>query len=432
VVGMADGSVRVLSDKINPQIMEQLVTVRDGDRVNMAAIEPQPPPDLGPPLVVPGPAIVKPPAVVAKPRPKAPLDPKLQVRLGEPIQKISLVNMPLADAVRLAASVGALTVSFDPDAMRELGVSLRDPVTIETNETTVAALLDKIAAARNMAIDIQHNQVVLTSKPEYGEELRPIRYTVSDLTRGDQPAAADLARLLQRFVVPESWQAAGGQGTIEVAADALRITQTGHVHHQIIVFCEKLRVARGLPTRSRLDPKTFSLETRTSQAKAVLGHVTSINKGTATPLAEILEDLKHPAGTEILFDRPAMAAAGVSDNAPTKLRSEGLPQGIVLHQLLDPLKLAWRAVDANTLQITTKDAVAARLEVEFYPVGKRLAGQPPEALIHQIRTGVHDAAWGDAGATGAIDFDPLSQCLIVLQTQPAQAAVEALLAQGAK
>jgi hypothetical protein len=89
-------------------------------------------------------------------------------------------------------------------------------------------------------------------------------------------------------------------------------------------------------------------------------------------------------------------------------------------------------VDANTLQITSQKAVAARLEVEFYPVGKRLAGQPAAALVEQIRSTVHGAAWGARGATAAVEFDPPSQCLIVLQTQSAQAAIEALLAPGAK
>ncbi len=132
-----------------------------------------------------------------------------------------------------------------------------------------------------------------------------------------------------------------------------------------------------------------------------------------------------------------MAAAGLNENTPTKLRSEGQPQASVLNRLLDPLGLAWRAVDANVLQITSKAALAARLEIEFYPVGKRLAGQPPAALIDQVKAAVPDASWTDGEQkpgipAGAIAFDPASQHVIVLQSQPVQAAVEAFLAQGAK
>ncbi len=97
---------------------------------------------------------------------------------------------------------------------------------------------------------IENGQILLTSPAEYREALQTMPVVVSDLTGSDAHAAADLAALVQRLVVPESWQAGGGRGTVEVAPDVLRITQTGHVHYQIIVFCEKLRVARGLPTKS--------------------------------------------------------------------------------------------------------------------------------------------------------------------------------------
>jgi len=428
VVGMADGSVRFISKDIDPHTLEQLVTVRDGDKVDMASLDPRPAPPPEPFAPAKPPLVAgKPAAVVAKPQAAA-LDPRLKSRLAEPVQKISLPNMPLGKAVHTVEMMGAISVSFDPDAMEELGVSLHDPVTIDTSDATVATLLDKIAAARNMVQVVENGQILLTSTVEQRQHLRSMRYTVSDLTRGDVQVAVALAALVQRFVAPESWQVAGGQGSIEVAADTLQITQTGHVHYQIIVFCEKLRVARGLPTKSRLDPRKFTLETRTARARPILGHITSLNFG-ATPLCDVLQQFKQPAGAEILIDRPALAAAGIPDNVPAKLRSENLPQGIVLRQLLDPLGLAWRAVDAETLQITTKDALASRLEVEFYPVSKRLAGQPPADLIEKVKAGVQGAVWGNGGATGAIDFDPASQCLIVLQPQPLQQAIEAFLAQ---
>lgn len=444
VVGMADGSARFLSDKIDPEILEKLVTVRGGEKVDMSALDPQqdaeallvaPPPARNPHA---GAAAVRPPAA-AQEKPEAPLDRRLRARLDEPVQKLSLSKMRLIDAVQLVANVGALKVSFDPDAMEALGVSLGDPVSIESAGTTVGALLDQIAAARNMARIVDNGQLLFTSKAEFREQLQTIHYTVSDLTRGDPQAAAELAGLIQRFIVPQSWQAAhapagnlpAGGGAIEVSPEVLKITQTAQVHHQIVVFCEKLRVARGLPPRSHLDPRQFSLQSRISRAKPMLGRLTSVDVGTALPLADILEQLKPP-GMEFLIDRPALAAAKTSENAATTLRADKLPLGLVLRQLLEPLGLAWRAVDANTLQITTQKALAARLEVEFYPLANRPAAQPPGAVVDQVRAGVRDAVWGDAGASGALHFDLPSQCLIVLQAQPVQAEVEAFLAQPAK
>ena len=204
------------------------------------------------------------------------------------------------------------------------------------------------------------------------------------------------------------------------------------MHRQILVFCEKLRVARGLPTRSHLDPKQFSLETRVSRAKPILGHTTTINAVTGTPLADILERPKQPAGTEFLIDRPALAAAGVNENTPTKLRSEHVMQGVVLRQLFGA---AGSGVAGHRRQHAANHlskGLGRALEVEFYPLGKRAAAQPPAAVIEQIRAGVQGAVWGDGVAAGTMCLDPPSQCLIVLQTQPVQEAIEAILSQAAK
>jgi hypothetical protein len=435
VAGFADGSVRFLSKDIDPHVMEQLATVRGGDQVDMAAIEPKPPEaDVKPPVVPPGVGTVKPPVAVNVPpaevKPPVALDPKLQAKLNMPIAGLAFAKKSLADAVQLVSAMSALPVSFDPDAMQELGVSLNDLVSIEVVDTTAAKTLKAIAAKRNMTPVVENGQVLLTSPAEHRERLQTLSVAVSDLTGGSPQAAADLAARLQRLVAPESWQAAGGRGTVVASPEALQIAQTARVHYQIVVFCEKLRVARGLKGP---DPKKFALTTRTALAKAVLNQVVSMNVTAPASLASVLERFEQSAGCRILIDRPALAASGISEDNVGKFKADKLPLGEALGKLLEPLGLAWRAVDAGTLQVTTQKAVAARMELEFYPVGRRPgvaaapAGQPPTALIEQIKAQFPGAAWGAGG--GVIDYDPPSQCLLVLQSQPLQRAIEAWLAE---
>ena len=207
VAGMADGSVRFLSKNIDPHVMEQLAEVHSG--IDMVAVAPKPREAEVKPQAVPGPkppavADAKPPVVDVKP-PAAP-DPKVQAMLDVPIAKLSLSNMTLADAVQLVAAMSNLPVSFDTDAMEELGVSLRDPISIEVANTTAGKMLEEIAAKEKMMPIVENGQVLLTSTAEHRESLRTLRYAVSDLTGGDARAAVDLAAVVQRFVVPESWQ----------------------------------------------------------------------------------------------------------------------------------------------------------------------------------------------------------------------------------
>jgi hypothetical protein len=430
VAGMADGSVRFLSSSIDPEVVRQLASVHAPVKVDAAIFEPKPAAGADP-KAVPGPippAVPnrQPPAPIAVKPPETP-GPRLRAMLDVPIGNISLRNMPLAEAVQTVSGMGNVPVSFDPDAMQELGVTLRDPISADIPKTTVGKILDAIAAQRQMAVVVENGQIVLTSTTSYRQDLRTVNYRVDDLTGSHAQAAADLAALVLRLVAPESWRPGGG--TVEISPDVLRIAQTGQVHYQILVFCEKLRVARGLPTKSQLsrsDPQRFLLATRCARAKEILGRPTSIDVNAPMSLASILDRFKQPAGTEIFIDRPALAAAEISESTPVKFRVDRLPQGEALGKLLDPLELAWRAVDAGALQVTTPKAVAARMELEFYPLGKLLAGKPPKAWIEQI-TALPGANWGEGGAGGAIYFDATSQCLIVLQSQPVQRDVEKLL-----
>jgi hypothetical protein len=54
-------------------------------------------------------------------------------------------------------------------------------------------------------------------------------------------------------------------------------------------------------------------------------------------------------------------------------------------------------------------------------------GENVVELMGRIKREVYPSTWSDAGGPGTLYFDPPSQCLLVLQTQTAQMAVEKLL-----
>ena len=193
-------------------------------------------------------------------------------------------------------------------------------------------------------------------------------------------------------------------------------------------FARSCDIARGKPTRSRLDPHLFSLTTRTARAQAALGHEVSVNFFSATPLSEILRFLKKQADVELVVDRPALLAAGMTDDPKAVFKSQKQPLSTALAALLEPLGLGYRVVDERTIQVSTRKAVAARFELEFYPLHTSQPPAPPAALIERIKSRVGGPTWSDAGGPGQVHFDSPSACLVVLQSQPAQLAIEALLA----
>jgi hypothetical protein len=461
LVGMADGSVRFVSKDVNPLVLEQLATVAGAEQVTASALEP-------PPVSVPSPAVPDVAATVPKEdshqeagqqeegqrpsgAPKSPVaepgsaaedlaagegaekparvEIDVEARLGERILDIGFPGVPLGDAVELLAELSNVPITFDLDAMAQLGVSVQDPVTVELSGATVGEILEATLADRGLTYVVDRGQILVTSPHEKRGALRARDYTVSDLTGQEPEATAKLADLVTQLVAPASWRPAGGQGSIEPAQGVLKVKQTAAVHYRVLAFCERLRAARGLPLRSRHDPAEFSLATRSGQARARLSEPIRANFQAPTPLPRIVSDLEQLTGMRIFLDGTALATQGMSPATQATLTADGQPLSEALDELLRPMGLAYRVVHDDTLQITTRQAISARLELEFYPVADLL----PEAgragpLVARIKDQVAGATWSDAGGASVVHFDEPSKCLIVLQSQPVHRELERLLA----
>ena len=90
-----------------------------------------------------------------------------------------------------------------------------------------------------------------------GDERRAVDFDVKDLVPAMRMPAA-IAKLLEQFVAPSTWKANGGKGTIEVDGGTLHIDQSLAVRREALIFCERLRAARGLALRSKYPPTLLS------------------------------------------------------------------------------------------------------------------------------------------------------------------------------
>lgn len=365
--------------------------------------------------------------VEIKKAPPAQVD--VAARLADPIAKIELTDMPLVKAIELLAAIGNFPVTINVDALTELGVDPSEPISVKLDSTTVGKVLRAVVTQKGLGVTLENGQVVVNSPLEYRDTLRKVRYTVADLTGEDEAAVAELAALVRKLVAPESWQEAGGRGTIEPEKAVLVVQQTGEVQQQVLAFCEKLRTARHKPLRSHDNPERFALTTRRAQARKTLAQPVSANFHEPTPLSKVLAFLGEAAHVDILVDHAALASAETSDRVEVTLTAMKQEIGAALDDLLRPLGLTYRVVGAHAIQVTTKEAAAERMELEFYPVGARLAKQDVKgpALVEQLRARIATSTWSDVGGPAEIYFDPTSECLIVLQSQSAQAALERTL-----
>ncbi len=447
--GMADGSVRFISKDIDPTVLEQLATIGGGERVSVEAlsavparpIRPQPKEplekaDVAPakmPEPVAGGDDRRPedaPQPVPDPPPGAPQPAVVDVeaRLATPIPKIEIASLPLADAVTLLSQIGMVHITYDLETMAQMGVKLDDPVTVKRSAATLAEIIESTLDPMGLTYVVQGDHLLVTSPQRRDNPLRPVKYTVSDLAGPEAGPVAELADLVVGLVAPESWRAAGGQGTVESNGGVLNVVQTDTVHHELIAFCERLRLARGLPLRSRGAANRFSLSTRPSSAAENLSRPVSLNFREPTPLRRIVSDLEEAAHISIHINWLMLVEEGLSAQTSGTLSVQQVPLAEALDRLLQPLGLAYRVIGADTIEITTRKAALAKLELEFFPVGDLLdKGLTVDSLVEPIKERLAPDSWSDVGGPGVIHFDRLSRCLIVLQPQQTQVGIELLV-----
>ena len=425
VAGMADGSVRFLAKDIDAELFEHLATINGGEKTTIAQFDRDPPAVAKPPADPQRPVIdlkpdePKPPAPAASQLTKAQIEQRLQM----PVARLELNGMALKRAVEMLSAMSAVPIAFDAEALEEFGAAPGEAVSLDVPATTLGGVLDDLAKTQGLIVLREDGCLLITSPAEHRTKLKSWEHSVADLA-----GAMDMQGLVERFVMPETWLKQGGPGSLKFDAGVLRAEQTEAVWQRAVFFLEKLRAARNRPLQTKIDPEQLTLRSRAQRGRAMLLRTVTANFRDRAPLTEIASYLEDATQTHILIDWPALTAAGFNLKTKATLAVEKQPLARSLNEMLQPLRLTFRVLDADTLEITTPKALAARLDVEFYPVGNLLTrGESAIELIARVKREVYPSSWADARGPGTLYFDPASQCLIVLQTQTAQMAIERLL-----
>ena len=240
-------------------------------------------------------------------------------------------------------------------------------------------------------------------------------YDVKDLARGND--AAEIGRLIERFVVPATWKSAGGTGTIQVDGTTLHIDQSDSVSRQIVIFCERLRLARGLMPRSKYPVELLSIESPYKQLAAKLDEHTTFTFLDGTRLADMVRQWQKMTGLTILVDWAALSEIELTPSSPIFCSAIDRTWADSLDGVLEPLGLGWWPVDGETIQITTLKSLEKIQRIEFYHVPPTLRAQftSAQSLIDALQkeTGEHDGKNGRS-SPARIELDESSGRLIVL------------------
>jgi hypothetical protein len=351
-------------------------------------------------------------------------------RLATQIASIQFRDAPLHKTVNSMSELAGVPIGLDIDALRAAGVPVERPMTFVAKSVTVAGALEQ--GLRPIGLEAREQNGCLQVLPAVAGQSRKARYAVDDLVRSGDPPIDDLVNIV-RTVVPGREIAEDGNSLVATAENgAIHLTAREIEHDRMIELCEKLRVARGRPLRTRFDanrpdprfdPRRFELATRRTKAAEVLAKPVTAGIGRPAPLCDVVDFLARQTGATILVDQAALARAGLAAGTDARLVAAGEPLEKALGRLLEPLGLAFRVVDGKVLEITTSSAAAERVCIEFYPLrglgGGALADEDLEVYREKLL-----AAAEIADSKAAIQCDPVSECLIVGASYPEQVRIE--------
>ncbi len=370
--------------------------------------------DATPPAAVPVADEVDPDAVpvLMRPRPRSVDVPQ---RLADRIPEIEYEKTPLIDFLRFVSEFSTVPITVHPESLIWLGLSPDTPVAGHLQDASVAEILANALTPLGLGYERLNDQLVVRRPLD---DFREVTFEVGDLAAGDELQLKELGNWITSLISPETWRVAGGTGTIEPRGSSLVVRNTDTVLFEVLFCCEQLRLARGLPTRSRYDVRYVDWNVLHELAGARLDHKITLTFLAPTRLTRILRHMEKVAGVRLLVDWQSLIGEGWTPETELTFTANEQPFGAALAQLLSPMELGFRVVDDAVFQLASRDRLAGRKVLRFYAADQwRRGGMDAEQAVGQLRAQLETSV--GAASPVLLSIDSKSGALFVVADEAA-------------
>jgi hypothetical protein len=336
-------------------------------------------------------------------------------QLATQLDSFAVTDMPLSRFVEMMSDLADVAVTLDPVELELAGISPRQAVAVDSKDVTVEKLLTDMFAKQRLEFVEQDGRLGVALAG--GDRRKAVVYDVADLA--GTADAKPIARLVQRFVAPESWTAAGG-GKIGSEGPKLRIEQSQRIRHEVLIFCERLRLARSLPQRSKYPAAMLSVTSPYETMAATLKQPVTFTFLPWTRLADAFRHWQEASKLTILVDWSALADVELGPSSPVSCSAIDRSWENIFDETLAPIGLTWWAVNGHTIRITNQEALDDVRRIELYVVPKPFHDQNADsaALIESLQKELAEVAAKNSTQSHPpiMELDEPSGRLIVLGT----------------
>lgn len=299
------------------------------------------------------------------------------IQVKRKIPALAIKEMPLLDFLTLMSQLAGVPVSVGPEQLQMAGIRPGRPVTVDVENISLGEVLEQVLKPLHLEVITDGAQITIIRRD--AERFRSVDYPVDDLL-GAGLSSAEIGSWIERLIAPESWESAGGKGTITASSHSLRIEQEQGVQYQILFFVERIRVAKGIPLRSKYPARLLTGKPYGVGIADRMEAPTTFTFSHSTPIAEIFHYWQGEAGLPIFVDWPALADLDLWPDTRVTCTITNEPWQSAFDKILGPLDLAWRAAPGGAVQITSRARVATEPVVDIYPAGT-WRGEHADAVV---------------------------------------------------
>ena len=178
-------------------------------------------------------------------------------------QEFIFADIPLGDAVQILSKQLDVTVQLDTKAIIDAGITEKTPMSMKLHHVRARVGLRALLNTQNLEFIIDHDVLLITTG-DVGKTKNVTKvYPVTDLIGAVNPTTGEidylpLVETITSTVVPASWDASGGAGSIDPfpICKVLVISQTEQLHQEIKELLTALRAARKSNPHAAVVPST--------------------------------------------------------------------------------------------------------------------------------------------------------------------------------
>ena len=350
------------------------------------------------------------------------IDPRNLQRLNDPVKGIQYNNHSFLQVLAEVTEMTGVPITYDTENLIfeevDFGFNLQD---FRVTDTTFAGLLNSAlsTSGSQLVLEYDGNSAALITV-EQRNILQTETITLPDLQK---ISPENFASLIQQMISPGTWKKDPTESLLEIDGASLRVVHRTSVVEKVRRFVQKWNV--GLKVKNDELPAS-ELDSRWVISEGARSANTSIDLASDMPILELTAALKRDNDTNLLVDFESLLPLGWNPNTeiPFGFTEPNVEQ--LISEIAHSMDVAYRAIDAKTFELLSKERLQELTEVEFYSCSKILAGQlNQQQLFELVRQSLQSANRLD-GSTRAY-FEAEIECFIVVGSQDVQKLIHSVL-----